>query len=99
MAAGKKTGGRKRGSKNKATIELEEAIADSGEMPKGYMLRVMRDPKAEPARRDAMAKAVAPYCHPHLASIQHSGEMTVRHEDALEQLDGPATGNTPEAAG
>jgi hypothetical protein len=37
------------------------------------MLRVMRDPEAEPARRDAMAKAAAPYVHPTFASVRHSG--------------------------
>ena len=39
--------GRPKGSKNKRTIALEEAIAEGGELPKGFMLRVMRD--EEPA--------------------------------------------------
>jgi hypothetical protein len=38
-------------------------------MPLDYMIRVMRDPATEPHRRDAMAKAAAPYLHPQLASI------------------------------
>lgn len=29
-------------------------------------------------------------------ALEHSGDMTVRHEDALEQLDGPPPGDTPE---
>jgi hypothetical protein len=61
MAKGKKTGGRKKGSRNKATIALEQELAASGETPKDYMLRVMRDPKVDDHRRDEMAKAVAPY--------------------------------------
>jgi hypothetical protein len=74
MAKGKKTGGRKKGSRNKATIALEQELAASGETPKDYMLRVMRDPKVDDHRRDEMAKAVAPYVHPRLATIPHTAE-------------------------
>lgn len=35
---------------------------------------------------------------PDLTATEHSGDMTLRHEDALEQLDKPAEGNPPEAA-
>ena len=43
----------------------------SGEMPLAYMMRIMRDPSTEPHRRDAMAKAAAPYVHPTLAAVAH----------------------------
>jgi hypothetical protein len=62
MARGKKTGGRQKGSKNKRTRALD-AAAQQGEVPLDYMLKVMRDPKAAPYRRDDMAKAAAPYVH------------------------------------
>ena len=73
MATGKKTGGRKKGTPNKATTaaSIRAEIAVSGEVPLDYMLRVMRDETAEPHRRDAMAKAAAPYLHPQLAAIHH----------------------------
>ena len=74
MAKGKKTGGRRKGSRNKSTIALEQELAASGETPKEYMLRVMRDPKVDDHRRDEMAKAVAPYVHPRLATIPHIAE-------------------------
>jgi hypothetical protein len=46
---------------------LAQNEAASGEPPlDDYMLRVMRDENADPYRRDAIAKAAAPYCHPHL---------------------------------
>lgn len=41
-------------------------------MPLDYMLRVMRDPSAPAKRRDEMAKAVAPYVHAKLSSVEHS---------------------------
>src|SRR6516225_4786757 len=76
MARGRKTGGRKRGTLNKRTSVLaanaEAAVAGAGgELPLDYMIRVMRDPTTEPHRRDAMAKAAAPYLHPQLAAIHH----------------------------
>ena len=38
MARGFKIGGRKKGTANKVTSELKEAIAASGETPLDYML-------------------------------------------------------------
>jgi hypothetical protein len=76
MAPGRKTGGRKKGSKNKrkAVAELMSDVvvqaAQSGETPLEYMLRVMRDPKQKDNRRDEMAKAAAPYVHARLAAAQ-----------------------------
>src|SRR6516225_5990851 len=78
-------GGRKKGSLNKATIakrlaEAEAALArqkeleasgQATEMPLDYMLRVMRDPVVDPARRDVMARSAAAYCHPQLQAVAH----------------------------
>ena len=67
MAKGIKTGGRKKGTKNKPRVNptvVEEAIVASvasGLTPLEYMLDVMRDRTQEYARRDEMAKAAAPY--------------------------------------
>jgi hypothetical protein len=33
------------------------------------------------------ARDAAPYMHPKLSAVQHSGAITLTHEDALEQLD------------
>ena len=51
--------------------KLLEAKALENDLPLDHMLRVMRDPTVEPHRRDAMAKAAAPYLHPQLAAIHH----------------------------
>jgi hypothetical protein len=63
-------------SPNKATTAaaIRAEVAASGEIPLDYMLRVMRDETVDPARRDAMAKAAAPYVHPSLASVRHGGD-------------------------
>jgi len=70
---GQKTGGRRRGSKNKIKPPQDvirkveaEAVANciaTGESPLSYMLRIMRDPTVEDPRRDEMARAAAPYVH------------------------------------
>lgn len=73
MTVRKKTGGRRKGTPNKATAHKEREIAKSGLTPLEYMLKIMRNPKASNDRRDDMAKAAAPYVHRRLASMQHTG--------------------------
>ena len=69
-----KSGGRQKGSLNKRTVAEQTAMADAGEMPKDYMLRVMRDPAVGHDRRDRMAGQVAPYVHPRLTSTEVTGK-------------------------
>jgi hypothetical protein len=59
MARGRKTGGRRKGSRNKRTAEVLAAAEASGITPLTYMLPVMRNPAADDKRRDAMAMAAA----------------------------------------
>jgi hypothetical protein len=72
MARGRKTGGRQKGARNRATEEARTAAAETGVTPLDYMLLVMRDPTADLKRRDAMAIAAAPYLHPKLSSVDVS---------------------------
>ena len=44
------------------------------------------------------ARDAASYMHPRLANVQHSGDLTVRHEDALNELDDAPRANDPQAA-
>jgi hypothetical protein len=75
MRGGKRpNAGRPKGAPNKATAERQAQIAASGETPLDYMLRVMRDGTQEHQRRDDMAKAAAPYVHPKLAAVEHTGK-------------------------
>ena len=72
---GKRPGtGRKAALPNKATRARQQAVAATGETPLDHMLRVMRDPGNDDQRRDQMAKAAAPYVHPKLAAIEHTGK-------------------------
>ena len=71
-----KIGGRAQGTPNKKTVEKrlveEQARKISSDLePLDYMLEVMRDPTADQARRDMMAKAAAPYRHPQLQAVAH----------------------------
>jgi len=52
----------------------EETGESRADMPLDYMLRVMRDPAVEPARRDEMAKLALPYLHPKPTAIEHTGK-------------------------
>jgi hypothetical protein len=74
MAAPAKAGpGRPKGSKNKRNQEVLRNAQESGVLPLEYMLGVMRSPETDAVRRDEMAKAAAPYLHPRLASVSHTG--------------------------
>lgn len=97
MAKGEKTGGRQKGTPNKASAAKAAEIAASGQTPLDFMLEIMRGAapeNAEPAAQVAFAalrldaaKAAAPFVHPRLAAVEHSGGMTFRHEDALGELE------------
>jgi hypothetical protein len=70
MALGRKTGGRQKGARNRATAEARAAAIATGILPLDHMLSVMRDARAEPKRRDAMAIAAAPYLHSKLSMVE-----------------------------
>jgi hypothetical protein len=69
-----KTGGRKKGTPNRATAAKAAQIAETGITPLEFMLQKMRDENEMPAIRADMAKAAAPYVHPKLANIEHTGK-------------------------
>lgn len=96
---GKRTGaGRPKGSSDRAKIA--KAVAKSGQTPLAYMLGVMRSSKVPEARRDEMAKAAAPYCHPRLTSISgdQKNPLQVQHglTPALQALVDRALGREPQ---
>ena len=79
MAKGVKTGGRTKGTPNKRTLANQGlmARATSPEMtPLAVMLKAMKlawDQKDYAAAAN-FAKDAAPYLHPRLANVQHSGD-------------------------
>jgi hypothetical protein len=85
MRGGKREGaGRKPGSKTQKTAEIALKAAEQGVTPLEYLLEVMRKPIPDDmsdelkarmigSRMDA-AKAAAPYVHPRLQAIEHSGK-------------------------
>jgi len=79
MAAGKKTGGRTKGTLNRRTAAIK-AVMDEGALegitPLEVMLGAMRDAweKGDKAQAANFAKDAAPYLHPRLANVQHSGD-------------------------
>ena len=84
----KKRGGRKKGSKNKCTVERAktiEAIKASGKDPLTFFSQILQNETAPLDLRFAAAKELAPFMHPRLASIEaRTGGKT--HEDRLEEL-------------
>lgn len=79
MAVGRKkgapkTGGRQKGTPNKATVAKALEIASTGLTPLDYMVSVYRDARQKLEIRLDAAKAAAPYVHPRLATMELSGK-------------------------
>jgi hypothetical protein len=98
MARGYKTGGRKKGTKNRATI-VREALARAGIQqalesrisPLQVVLQVMRGgPEADAIseRQFTAATAALPYTHPRLTATAISATITggMTHEERLAWL-------------
>jgi hypothetical protein len=83
--------GRKPGQTTKLNEEARQQALSSGISPLDYMLGQLRDETNSKEERMDAAKAAAPYVHARLAAVEHSGDMTLRHEDALDELDEPGT--------
>lgn len=65
--------GRPPGTANLKTREIADRAAEEGLTPLEYMLQVMRDEANEPRDRLSAAVSAAPYIHPKLSSIEHTG--------------------------
>lgn len=88
----RKGAGRKKGSVNKTTVAVRRAVRDvfaSGLTPLDVLLKTMREAWEGGDKKVAVACAekAAPYCHPRLAAIEHSGELKLNvHEERLKSL-------------
>jgi hypothetical protein len=85
---GKRAGsGRKAGSATKKTREIADRAMENGISPLEFMLEMMRSQPPEGLGSRELkdwvvmqfeaAKAAAPYIHPRLAAIEHSGGVDV----------------------
>lgn len=83
---GKRVGaGRKPGSVTRRTREIAERALKLGTTPLEVMLTAMRK-HAEAQRWDeaaAVAKDAAPYMHPRLAAVEHSGFIDMRRAEEM----------------
>jgi hypothetical protein len=89
--AGRKPNG---GRVQKTTHQALRALTDGRPTPLGYILSVMRGEIEYDEVRFRAAKEAAPYMHPKLQAIEHSGEIVSKHESAVDELDKLAQTNT-----
>ena len=64
--------GRKPGTLNKKSVELLHGVISEGVTPVEYMLKIMRDEKADGKSRAWAAERAAPFIHPRPAPIQRT---------------------------
>ena len=75
---GKREGaGRPVGAVTQRSREVADLAAKEGLTPLEYMLDVLRDESADTKDRMWAAEKAAPYIHPKLANIEHSGGIDV----------------------
>ena len=90
MAAGYKTGGRQKGSRNKKTrgreamLKLASAGIEDAD-PLVFLLKVMADTQLPLALRFDAAVTAAPFCHPKLRPVTQ-GKMDQPGEDPITRL-------------
>lgn len=82
-----KTGGRQKGTPNKATARREAEIAAAGITPLDYMMQILRDETAPVDDRKWAAAAAAPYVHPRLSVQQHTHNSEVSIADVLQRAE------------
>jgi hypothetical protein len=99
---GKRQGaGRKVGAITTRTRELADKALSQGISPLDYMLGILRNETETQANRMWAAEKAAPYLHPKLAAVEHSGEVGHTHsvtDLTDEQLAAIATGGGTRAA-
>lgn len=66
--------GRPEGAITKRTREAAEKAMELGLTPLDYMLTVLRDEQADTKDRMWAAEKAAPYVHPKLANVEHTGK-------------------------
>lgn len=72
----RKGAGRKKGTVAEATRirkDIATAALNAGLTPLDYMLNILRDETQKQSARFTAAKEAAPYVHPRLAAVEHSG--------------------------
>ena len=99
MAAGYKTGGRQKGSRNKRTLAREALLrrvdaGSNGPDPLQFLLSVMSDTQMPLAMRLDAAVKVAPFYHPKLRAVVHVNEGMGKTsiEELLKQINGTTRG-------
>jgi hypothetical protein len=73
MAVGRKTGGRQKGTPNKATVEIIDKLAAAGCDPILGMARLAMDESNNPELRGRMFAELAQYVAPKRKAVEHSG--------------------------
>ena len=79
-----KSGGRRRGTPNKASATRESEVAQSGLTPLQFMLDVLRDETANVEDRRWAAVNAAPYVHPRIQPIVYRGDDGKPVDDDVE---------------
>lgn len=74
MARGRKTGGRQKGTPNKATLDIKARLEALGCDPFDGMAKLAMDPNNTPELRGRMYAELAQYVAPKRKAVEHTGQ-------------------------
>nr|BAH89625.1 hypothetical protein [uncultured bacterium]BAH90129.1 hypothetical protein [uncultured bacterium] len=97
MAAGRKTGGRQKGTPNKRTEALAEALEEHGCDPVAALVRIAQDAETPRELRARILSDLLPYLYPRRKAIELEGNRRpvvilsgfVRPEHVPKDVNGP----------
>ena len=84
---GERRGGRREGTPNRRTLEIIEKLEALGCDPVEGMAKLAADENNSAELRGRMYAELAQYVAPKRKAVEHSGDLTLRHEDQLRLLD------------
>ena len=69
-------------SRAQARLIVEADIQPGKMLPLDYLLTIINDPNADSDRKDRLAIAAAPYCHPRLVERERIGKKDMQEKAA-----------------
>ena len=88
MAAKKKTGGRKKGTPNKATTEMKALAQEYGAEAIKGIVDMARNSKQDATRLAAWKELIDRGYGKAVQGIELTGNLALTHEEALDELEG-----------
>ena len=76
---GEYRGGRKKGTKNRRTLEAEEIFKQTNFNPLRRMIEMVKNPETSEGNRTMLLRELSQYAYPKRKAVEHSGGLELNH--------------------